>query len=110
MSQEQRGLRFPINIAAGVMLGSAHESIPARVMELSLRGCFLEISAPLKEQQHLRLKIFRSGESFETSAEVLYVRATGAGVVFGDMAPESRDVLQAWVLAALDEQVRLEHS
>ena len=109
MNQEKRGLRFPFSTSAEVILESSRQSIPARVMELSLRGCFLEISSPLREQQRVRVKIWYSDEYFEASAEVLYVRPTGVGLVFGDMKPHSRNVLQGWILAALDNQAELEH-
>jgi len=110
MNQEQRGLRFPFSTRAEVLLEGSRESLPARVVELSLRGCSLEIPSSLKEQQSLRIKILYSGESFEATAEVLYVTPTGAGLLFGDIAPRSRDVLQTWILAALDHQANSAHS
>jgi len=109
MNQEKRGLRFPFSASAEVIPEGQREGIPARVMELSLRGCFLEITSHLKEHQRLRVKIWYSHEYFEASAQVLYVRSTGVGLVFGDMKPHSRGVLQAWILAALDNQPELEH-
>jgi PilZ domain len=110
MKQEQRGLRFPFNADAEITLENSSEAIPARVMELSLRGCFLEISFSLKEQQRVRLKIFFSGEYAEVLAEVIYLRPAGAGLLFQDMKPHSRRVLQTWILAALDRQPKSEHS
>jgi hypothetical protein len=104
--EDKRGLRFPFNADAEVVLPSASEKIPARVTELSFRGCFLEISAPLQEKQRIRVKIFHSDEFFEAPAEVIYVRPTGVGLVFGNMEPPFRKVLQAWILAALDAQAK----
>jgi PilZ domain len=109
MIREQRGLRLPFSTDAEVIPENSREGIPARVKELSLRGCFLEMSSSLKEHQRLRVKMSHSGHSFEASAEVLYVRPTGVGILFDDLKPHSRSVLQAWVLAALDTQVELEH-
>jgi PilZ domain len=110
MNKEQRGLRFPFNACAEVVVESSAQEIPARVIELSLRGCFLETSSLTSENHRLRIKIWHADQFFEASAEVLYVRATGVGVLFGDMKPHSRSVLQVWILAALDHQVKLEHS
>jgi len=103
MKQEQRGLRFPFSADAAIIPESSPESIPARVMELSLRGCFLETSVLLKEQQRVMVKIYYSDEYFEALAEVIYVRPTGVGLVFGDTKPHFRSVLQAWILTALDK-------
>jgi hypothetical protein len=104
--ENKRGLRFPFKADAEVVLPSASEKIPARVTELSFRGCFLEISAALQENQRLRVKIFHSDEFFESSAEVIYVRPTGVGLVFGNMEAPFRKVLQAWLLTALDAQAK----
>jgi hypothetical protein len=104
--EDKRGLRFPFEADAQVVLPSASDKIPARVTELSFRGCFLEISSALQEKQRLRVKIFHSDEFFESSAEVIYVRPTGVGLVFGNLEPPFRKVLQAWILTALDAQAK----
>ena len=110
MYKEQRGLRFPFNADAEVLVGNSAEKLSARVMELSLRGCFLATASLPRNSHRLRIKICHSDQCFEASAEVLYVRATGVGLVFSDVKPHSLSVLQAWILAALDEQVKLEHT
>lgn len=102
--EQQRGLRFPFNADAKILPQSSPEQIPARVTELSLRGCFLETSAALKEQQRVRVKIFHSDKHFEALADVIYVKSAGVGLVFGDMEPHFRNLLQAWILSALDHQ------
>ena len=104
--EDKRGLRFPFKADAEVVLSNHSDKIPARVAELSFRGCFLEISAALQEKQRVRVKIFHSDEFFEAPAEVIYVRPTGVGLVFGNMEPHFRKVLQAWILTALDVQAK----
>ena len=106
MNQEKRGLRFAFSADAELVLGGSAHRNPARVTELSLRGCYVESSIPLREQQHVQLKIFHLGQYFEAPAEVIYLKANGAGFVFGDVKLHFRDVLQEWVLAALDSQAR----
>jgi len=102
--QERRGLRFPFDASAEVLLESKHERISARVTELSFRGCCLETSTPLKEHQRLRVKIFHDDQFFESVAEVIYLRPDGVGVLFGNMEAHFRNVLQGWILRALDCQ------
>jgi hypothetical protein len=104
MTQERRGLRFPFSAGAEVFVEGSTLGIPARVTELSLRGCFLEMSTSLKEERPLRVKIFHGNEFFESVAEVIYVRPNGVGVVFEEMKPHFRTVVQAWILSALDKQ------
>jgi hypothetical protein len=110
MNREPRGLRFPFSAGAEVILEGSREAIPARATELSLRGCFLEIPTPFNEKQRVQVKILHANEYFEVAAEVIYVRPEGVGLLFGDMKPHFRGVLQAWILAALDNQVKLTHS
>ena len=110
MSTEQRGLRFPFSAHAEVALENSTENITARVTELSLRGCFLETSSLPSKIHRLQIKIWNSEQFFEASADVLYVKATGVGLVFVDMKTDSRSVLQTWILAALDNQAKLEHT
>ena len=105
MDQEHRGLRFAFSGGAEVALRSSPTAfVPARVTELSLRGCFLETSASFELQRPVLLKIHDSDEYFEAEASVLYVKPSGMGLVFREIKPQFRAVLQKWVLAALDAQ------
>lgn len=106
MHEDTRGLRFPFSASAEVVAEGSSERIPARVTELSLQGCFLEMSASLEEKQRVQVKIVYSGESFEALANIIYVRPAGVGVVFSDIKADSRETLQKWVLAELDRQAQ----
>jgi hypothetical protein len=102
--QDRRGLRFAFAAAAEVVPVNQPGTIAARVTELSLRGCFLELSANLKEHQRLHVKISHDNERFESLAQVMYVRPEGVGVVFGETQSHFRKVLQGWILSAMDQQ------
>jgi PilZ domain len=105
MDQERRGLRFAFNAGAEIAPESSPTAfVPAHVTELSLRGCFLETSASFEMQRPVLLKIYDSGEYFEAEASVLYVKTSGMGLVFGEMKPHFRAILQKWILTALDNQ------
>jgi hypothetical protein len=105
VDQEHRGLRFAFSAGAEIAPESSPTAfVPARVTELSLRGCFLETSTSLEMQRPVLLKIYDSGEYFEAKASVLYVKPSGMGLVFGEIKPHFRAVLQKWVLTALDNQ------
>jgi len=104
MHKEKRGLRFEFTADAEVRAEGATTSTRGRVKEVSLRGCFLEASGAFEEHQRVRVKIFHAGECLESLADVIYVRAEGLGLLFAEMTPEVRGVLQTWVLTALDRQ------
>lgn len=105
MDQELRGLRFEFSASGEIAPESSPTAfVPARVTELSLRGCFLETCASFEMQRPVFLKIYDSGEYFEAEASVLYVKPSGMGLLFCEIKPHFRAVLQKWVLAALDNQ------
>lgn len=111
MDREHRGLRFAFNANAEIARSASPTTLAsARVAELSLRGCFLETSASFELQQHVLLKVHHSDEYFEAEASVLYIQPSGIGLVFHEIKPDFRAVLQKWVLAALDNQVGARHT
>jgi hypothetical protein len=110
MHKEQRGLRFPFSAAPEVLVESSGTGIPARVTELSLRGCLLEVFGSFAQEQQLFLKMFHSDEYFEAPTRVIYVTPSGVGVLFNEVNPHFRDVLQKWILAALVSQGESKHA
>jgi PilZ domain len=105
VDQEPRGLRFAFSASAEIApQGSPAPFAPALVTELSLRGCFLKTDASFELQHPLLLKIRHAEEYFECEASVLYFTPAGLGVVFREIKPQFRAVLQKWILAALDHQ------
>lgn len=106
MDQERRGLRFAFSASAEIAPeGWPTGFVPARVTELSLRGCFLETSASFEVQRAVLVKICESDEYFEAAAAVLYVKPSGMGLEFHEIQPHFRTVLQKWILAVLDKQL-----
>jgi hypothetical protein len=106
MDQERRGLRFVFSARAEIAPeGGPDGFVPARVTELSLRGCFLETSASFEVQRPVLVKIYESDEYFEADAVVLYVKPSGMGLEFHEIQPHFRPVLQKWILAVLDTQL-----
>jgi len=99
-------LRFSFNADAEIAPETSPKtSLPARVTELSLQGCFLETSASFEEKHQVLLKIRDAAETFEAEAVVLYTRPTGLGLIFREVKPRHREVLQMWILKALDRQL-----
>ena len=109
MHEDTRGLRFAFSASAEIVPEGSSESMPGCVTELSLQGCFVEMSGSLEEKQRVQVKIIYSGELFEALANIIYVRPTGVGVVFGDMKADSRGMLQKWMLGELDRQAQSKH-
>ena len=103
MHEDRRGLRFGFEAVAEVSAENAGASAKGRVTELSLRGCFVEVAGAFAEQQSAAVKVVHGKEVFEARARVIYVRPGGVGLLFTEIHPHFRAVLQKWVLAALDQ-------
>jgi hypothetical protein len=106
VEQKRRGLRIPFSAPAEVAAeGSPGAGAPAKVVELSLQGCFMELLTPFAVQTKLRVKIFNDEEYFEAKATVMHVRdAAGMGLAFWEIKPHFQSILQKWILAAMLEQ------
>src|SRR5258705_5996708 len=99
MSRECRGLRFSFDATAEIAPErSPKATLPGRVTELSLMGCFIETSASFEPKSGVLLRIYEDHESFEAEAIVLYARQSGLGLVFRGIKPRYRDVLQNCIL------------
>jgi len=107
MHTEKRGLRFEFRADAEVCPEGSSKPARGRVKELSLRGCFVEATGTFAEHQRVHVQMHHEGESLECWAEVIYVLRMGVGLLFTDMTPDVRDVLQKWVLAALHRQTEV---
>lgn len=108
--EDRRGLRFPFDAEAEIVLENSLRKVLARVSELSFRGCFLQISSGFQVHQRMRLKIWHAEECLESSGRVIYVRPDGAAVLFDELEPQALNVLQDWILNALDLEAEAERS
>ena len=103
MKQERRGLRFLFDARAEVAPeGSPSKTVVARVIELSLNGCYIQTSSPFAVASLILVKVFHAAEYFEAKARVIHVNeASGMGVMFREVEPYCQSVLQKWILSAL---------
>lgn len=103
MEQERRrSPRFPFIAAAEVHEESNGSRLSARVSDISASGCYVDTINPLPGGTAVRVKIFNETQSFEASATVAYsVLHLGMRLSFGEVPASSREVLRAWLPAAV---------
>ena len=103
MEQERRrSPRFPFIASAEVHEENNGSRLSARISDISAMGCYVDTINPLPGGTAVRVKIFNEAQSFEASATVAYsIAHLGMGLSFGEVAPSSREVLQAWLPAAV---------
>jgi hypothetical protein len=105
MEKERRRVpRFPFSAPAELVPEDTGGAVSTRVKELSLYGCYLELSTPLPRGTPVLLKIFSGTEFFEARATVVYVDDhLGIGLAFRNVRAQYLVMLQKWLQAALQE-------
>ena len=102
MGEERRRTpRYPFIATAEVIDPSSQASSSARVTELSLYGCYLDMPNALPKDAQIKIKIYSEGTFFESNGVVVYSQPNlGVGVTFRDVRPQLLTVLKQWLLAA----------
>ena len=101
LEQERRRTpRYPFIATAELLDEASHASTSTRVTELSLNGCFIEMSNPLPKDASIRVKVYSEGKFFEAPGKVVYSLREGIGVTFHEVHPQYLNVLKRWLLAA----------
>jgi hypothetical protein len=99
--ERRRTPRFPFIATVEVIETGAPVGVAARVTELSLYGCYVEISNPLRKGAQAVLKIYSEGRYFESPGTVLYTQpGLGMGVGFMNVNPHYLTVLKLWLIAS----------
>ncbi|HKN76584.1 MAG TPA: PilZ domain-containing protein [Candidatus Acidoferrum sp.] len=102
MEDERRRVpRFPFVATAEVLEKGAQAGVSARVTELSLYGCYVEMSDPRPKGTQVVLKVFAEGRYLESQGSVLYSQPNqGMGVGFQNVNPHYLMVLKQWLIEA----------
>jgi hypothetical protein len=103
MEQERRRTpRYPFVATAELIEEASGTKMPSRVSELSLNGCYLDMTNPLPKGTPVFVKIFTKAEFFEAPGTVAYAHPNlGMGVAFHDIKPFFQSVLKKWLLTAM---------
>lgn len=106
----RRTPRYPFVATAEIVEQISGTPMPARVSDLSLYGCYVDMPNPLPSGTHVYVKIFTDADLFEAGASVLYSHENlGMGLAFRDVKPHFLPTLQKWLLQALRDMRKAEH-
>jgi hypothetical protein len=101
-AERRRAGRFPFVANAEVRETNSDTQINARVTEISIYGCYLDMINPCPVGTAVSIKIFTQSDFFETSASVVYSHPNlGVGLTFRDVSPHFLPTLQKWLLEAV---------
>jgi PilZ domain len=99
MKLERRGAtRYNFGAIAEVIdVDQARETV-SLTRDLSLSGVFVRTTTPLDSGARVRVRIIHSGEDFKAIGKVSgNVTATGMGIVFTEIEPNDRAILEKWL-------------
>jgi hypothetical protein len=103
MEQDRRRTpRYPFAGSIEMREGASEDKRTARVSELSLNGCYVEMESPYPLGTSLAVKLFTATEFFEGQASVIYaLDRQGMGLMFKETKPYYLMVLRKWLLASM---------
>jgi hypothetical protein len=103
MEQDRRRTpRYPFAGSIEMREGTSEDKRTARVSELSLNGCYVEMDSPYPLGTSLTVKLFTATEFFEGQASVIYTLENhGMGLMFKQTKPYYLMVLRKWLLASM---------
>ena len=97
--------RFPrhwISASAEIVDMNTRMRLSARISEIGILGCYIDMLNPLPVDTQINLRIVRDAGTFLTSAKVIYTHpGFGMGAVFVDPPADQKAVLEEW-LSQLD--------
>ncbi|MGC2232280.1 MAG: PilZ domain-containing protein, partial [Candidatus Acidiferrum sp.] len=99
--ERRRTPRYPFPATVELILKGSQAGISAKVTELSLYGCYVQMPDPFEKGTQLMLKIYSDGKFLETQGVVVYAHPTqGIGVNFQNVNPHYLTVLKQWLIEA----------
>jgi hypothetical protein len=100
-NERRRSRRYSFAATAEISVDNPSAFATAKVSELSLRGCRLDLKNPFPVSVPITVKISATGELFQCKGRIIYLRpGIGAGVTFLGIDDQSRAVLKRWLDAA----------
>ena len=96
--ERRRAIRHLFGGAAEVTNVESQKQLMSLTRDLSLYGCFVTSKAPFPKGTGVRLKITNSKANFSAVGHVAYnLPDEGMGIVFVQVEPKNRAVLEEWL-------------
>jgi hypothetical protein len=90
--------RFPFSAVTEIVDIAASRRITARVSDISLTGCYLDVINVFAPGAKIQINIRHDSLQFETTGTVVYsLPGMGMGITFTPVPPEMASVLKRWI-------------
>ena len=102
IAERRAATRYPLILTAEITDLASEARLSARTSDVSRTGCYVDTLNPCPAGSAVRIRLRRSGETFEATAKVVYVSpGLGMGVHFDvPMPPEQMAILDRWLQLA----------
>ncbi len=98
MKERRQYPRYPFVASAQLLEEESEIRLAARISELSLGGCYIDMVNPFPAGTAIRIHITHGTAVFRAAGFVVYSNPNaGMGVAFRRLDPESRAVLEEWL-------------
>src|SRR5271156_969453 len=96
-TERRRETRYPFIAMAEIVDEKENARTSSRISDLSLHGCYVEMTNPFSAGTTVMIEIYTETESVEAQATVAFFEAhTGMGLMFREMPEHYTNVLKKW--------------
>jgi hypothetical protein len=100
-AERRRSIRIPFAASAEIIDDEENTRSASQVSDLSLHGCFVQLSNPFPEGTPVTIEIYKDEDFVETPATVAYFQPKrGMGLTFNGMEPQFTSILKKWIAQA----------
>ena len=104
--ERRRNPRIPFTAGVVAVEPRSQTEIAAHTTDLSSCGCYLDTMNPLPERTEIDLQLTKNGKSFRAKARVVHCQpGVGMGLLFTEIAPGERPMLERWLAELRGESV-----
>ena len=96
--ERRRTPRYVFFASAELLELKSEVRVASRVSELSLNGCYLDMMNPFPVDTMVLLKVWAEEKVFIAKSKIIYSQANmGAGVLFLEVEPQYKPILEYWL-------------
>jgi len=96
--EHRRSARTPFKASAEIIDEAENTRSTSQVCDLSLHGCFVQLSNPFPEGTPVTIEIYKDEDFVETPATVVFFQPKcGMGLTFTGLEPQFAAILKKWI-------------
>ena len=99
-TERRRAPRQPLIASAEVIELQTNTRLKTRTLDISLVGCYLDMTNPLPIGTEVRVQILHNDAAFSALGVIVnYAQNMGMGIRFTDVQLDQHEILEGWLAA-----------